>query len=242
MAQETGGTLSVLRNLPGALSGLVGAIETFHKINYTVIDLNPGLGAINRNLFLSADGFVVPTNPDPFSNMALHTLADRVVKWNQWRRASFDIYKDTQYPLKSSPVTFLGTITSRFNKHSSKAAKKFDERIREIDSTVENVLFPRLSQEGMALPRERYQAAFERYPDMDAGTPTSEFSLARIPDFQSLAQIASQNEVPVAAVTEDMLRDASLYGNSLSAAIKNVSQFKKIFECISSKVEMLIND
>ena len=94
----------------------------------------------------------------------------------------------------------------------------------------------------MALPRERYQAAFERYPDMEAGTPTSEFSLARIPDFQSLAQIASQNEVPVGAVTEEMLRDASLYGNSLSAAIKNVSQFRKIFECISLKVEMLIND
>jgi chromosome partitioning protein len=242
LAQETGGTLSVLRNLPGALSGLVGAIEDFHQIKYTIIDLNPGLGAINQSLFLSADGFVVPTNPDPFSNMALLTLADRVVKWNQWRRASFEIYKDTQYPLKPTPVMFLGTITSRFNKHSSKAAKKFDERIRAIDQTVRDVLYPQLRHEGMALPRERYQAAFERYLEMNAGTPTSEFSLARIPDFQSLAQIASQHEVPVSALSEDMLRDASLYGNSLSSALKNVGQFRKIFECISLKVEMLIDD
>ncbi len=241
LAHETGGSLSVLRNLPGALGGLIEAEELLNRIDFTIIDLNPGLGAINQSLFLSADGFIVPTNPDPFSIMALNTLSDRVVKWNQWRRSSFDIYKDSQYPLKANPSVFLGTITSRFNKHSSKAAKKFDDRIREIDDTVKNILYPRLLCEGMALPVEQYTEAFKKFPEMVAGAPTSEFSLARIPDFQSLAQTASTREVPVSALTEAMLREANLSGNSLASAMKNVAEFREIFTCISQKMEMLLD-
>ena len=37
-------------------------IEESHAVDYTIIDLNPGLGAINQNFFMSADAFVVPTN------------------------------------------------------------------------------------------------------------------------------------------------------------------------------------
>lgn len=38
------------------------------------IDMNPGLSSINQALFMMADGFIIPTNPDPFSIMALNTL------------------------------------------------------------------------------------------------------------------------------------------------------------------------
>lgn len=241
LAQETGGTLSVLRNLPGALNGLIGLIEKHHDIEFTLIDLNPGLGAINQNLFLAADSFIVPTNPDPFSIMALHTLSDRVLKWSQWLRASYDIYKDTQYPLSQKPAVFLGTVTSRFNKHSSKAAKKFDERIKQIDQTVKDVLYKKLEAEGMTLGFQKYQGAFDLCGDMGPGQPTSIFSLARIPDFQSLAQISSNNEVPVVALSEAMLREGGLGGNSLAAAQKNVEEFSMIFDCIARKVKFLLD-
>ena len=36
--------------------------------------MNPGLSAINQTFFIYADAFIVPTNPDPFSVMALKTL------------------------------------------------------------------------------------------------------------------------------------------------------------------------
>ncbi len=241
LAQETGGTLSVLRNLPGALNGLIGLIEKHHNIDFTLIDLNPGLGALNQNLFLAADSFIVPTNPDPFSIMALHTLSDKVVKWSQWLRTSYHIYKDTQYPLNQEAAVFLGTLTSRFNKHSSKAARKFDERIREIDRTVKEVLVSKLNEEGMTLPDDKYVEAFELYPDMGPGSPSSRYSLARIPDFQSLAQISSNNEVPVIALNEEMLREGGLGGNSLAAAQKNVSEFSMIFDCLARKVKHLVN-
>lgn len=242
LAQETGGTLSVLRNLPGALNGLISLIEYRHNIDFTLIDLNPGLGAINQNLFLASDSFIVPTNPDPFSMMAIHTLADKVVKWNQWRSTAYHVYKDTQYPLRGAPTVFLGTLTSRFNKHSSKAARKLDERIRQIDDTVRNVLFPKLENDGMVLAIQKYEDAFQSCADMGSGQPSSNLSLARIPDFQSLAQISSNNEVPVFALSDEMLREAQLGGNSLNAAKKNVNEFLIIFQSIAQKVRLLTND
>lgn len=36
--------------------------------------MNASLSAINQNLFLSANAFIIPTNPDPFSIMAINTL------------------------------------------------------------------------------------------------------------------------------------------------------------------------
>jgi chromosome partitioning protein len=44
------------------------------KIDDTIFDLNPSSNSINQNLFLVANAFIIPTNPDPFSIMALNTL------------------------------------------------------------------------------------------------------------------------------------------------------------------------
>ncbi len=93
----------------------------------------------------------------------------------------------------------------------------------------------------MVYPYEKYEQAFKMCENMGPGTPSSPLSLARIPDFQSLAQTSSSNEVPVTALTEDMLRGAGLGGSSLTSTQKNVSEFKHIFDCIAKKVEHLLN-
>jgi chromosome partitioning protein len=241
LAQETGGSLSVLRNLPGALNALISLIEEKYDISYTIIDLNPGLGALNQNLFLSTDAFIVPTNPDPFSIMAIKTLSDRVVRWSAWKSTSLPIYSDSLYPLHGGIPKFIGTVTSRFNKHSSKAARKFDERIKDIDETVKTFLLPRLDAAGMTFDHSHYDVAFKAHPSMGPGSPTSNLSLARIPDFQSLAQTASQFEVPVFHLNEDNLRDSGLGGSSLASALRNRDEFKTIFRSLSKKVEYIIN-
>lgn len=241
LAQDTGGTLSVLKNLPGALNHLMSKIEDIHSIDYTIIDLNPGLGALNQNLFLTANAFIVPTNPDPFSKMAIGTLAERVVKWNSWKIGAVPVYKDAIYPLSEGGTKFIGIITSRFNKHSSKAAKRFDERIKDIDDTVEGTLIPKIAPLGMALEEEKYKTVFQSDLKMGPGSPTSRYSLARIPDFQSLAQIASQFEVPVFGVTDAMMKEVDLRGNALDAMRSNREQFGHIFKCISEKVEVLMD-
>jgi chromosome partitioning protein len=73
LAQETRGTLSVTKNLPGAIHRIISIIEQKYNIDYSIIDINPGLGALNQNFFMICDGFIVPTNPDPFSLMSLNT-------------------------------------------------------------------------------------------------------------------------------------------------------------------------
>lgn len=242
LAQETGGTLSVLRNLPGALTALISSIENRYDIEYTIIDLNPGLGAINQNLFLTADSFIVPTNPDPFSKMAVKTLAEQVVKWAAWKARSEAIYVDSLYPLSSGVPRFLGTLTSRFNKHSSRAAARFDERIRDIDKTVSDVMVPRLAGADMLFADDLYTQAYQRFVDMGPGQPTSRFCLARIPDFQSLAPIGSNNDMPVFRLSERELKGASLGGSSLATAKTNVSQFNVIFEKMSDKIRYILTN
>lgn len=242
LAQETGGSLSVLQNLPGALSGLIERIEERHNVEFTIVDMNPGLGAINQNLFLMSNYFVVPTNPDPFSNMAIETLANRVSRWEHWRQQSIPIYADSLYPLVGGHTRFLGSITSRFNKHSSKAAARFDDRIRQIDETVRSQLIPKLRSAGMALDDDVYTRAHQTLIVPNPGSPTSKYCLARLPDFQSLAQIASGVEKPVFEITDDEFRQNRLGGGSLEQARANRGQFQQIFEAIGQKIEFLTNE
>ena len=46
--------------------------------------MNPGLSAINQTFFISSDAFIIPTNPDPFSIMALKTMSKILPRWKQW--------------------------------------------------------------------------------------------------------------------------------------------------------------
>lgn len=49
LAQETRGTLSVTKNIPGALHRIISLIEAKYDVQYSIIDINPGLGALNQN-------------------------------------------------------------------------------------------------------------------------------------------------------------------------------------------------
>jgi cellulose biosynthesis protein BcsQ len=242
LAQETAGSLSVLKNLPGALNALIGKTEELNKIDYTIIDLNPGLGAINQNFFLASDAFIVPTNPDPFSLLAIGTLGEYLVRWVKWKNEYGEKFSNTDYPLTSNIPKFLGTINARFNKHASKAAKKFDTRIKLIDAEVEKTLAPALSVAGMLFKDECYIEAFEKWKTLLAGEGQSRYALARIPDFQSLIHSATNSLKPVFAMTHKDLHKDGLQGTVLDRAEKNSKDFNDIFSAISDRIEILLND
>src|SRR5450830_47854 len=101
-AQTASGTLTTLQNLPGAMSDVIRQTEERYGIDYTIIDLNPGLSAINQNLFLASDGFLVPTNPDPFSVMALNSLAAFLPRWTEWKKNNRAAFDESAYPLRDS--------------------------------------------------------------------------------------------------------------------------------------------
>ncbi|MGE4376181.1 MAG: ParA family protein [Burkholderiaceae bacterium] len=47
---QTTNALATLQNLPGSFHELIRQVEEANNIDYTFIDLNPGLSAINQNL------------------------------------------------------------------------------------------------------------------------------------------------------------------------------------------------
>lgn len=242
LAQETAGSLSVLKNLPGAIHSLIDLIEERHEIDFTIIDLNPGLGAINQNFFMGCDGFVVPTNPDPFSLMAVKTLGTHLAKWFEWKTANFPKFVDAGYPLRDSTPIFLGTINARFNKHASKAAKKFDKRIQQIDESVSNDLVPKLSAQGMVATEKCYQTAYDNFKNILTEDNTGVYALGRVPDFQGLIHTATISNVPIFHLNEGRLKADDIVGVVKDKALTNVAAFDKIFEAIVSKIELLSSD
>ena len=241
LAQETGGSLSVLKNLPGALQSLIGMIEERHNIDYTIIDLNPGLGAINQNFFMSCDYFIVPTNPDPFSLMAVQTLGKHLRRWAEWKEANRVKFADADYPLYESTAKFLGTLNSRFNKHASKAARKFDQRITQIDDSVVSELFPVLELGGMTLDKSCYQHAHEKFENILTEDNKGPYALARIPDFQAIIHTANLSGKPIFKLTETDLRKDKIAGVVKDQAMINIDSFNTIYKVIANKVEMLVD-
>jgi cellulose biosynthesis protein BcsQ len=242
LAQETMGSLSVMKNLPGALHALIGILEDRHNIQYTLIDLNPGLGAINQNFFMASDAFIVPTNPDPFSLMAIGSLGNHLVRWTEWKLANIEKFADADYPLHKSVPVFLGTLNSRFNKHASKAAKKFDARIAQIDERVADSFVPQLAAVGMTLKDQCYQKAFEDWVGKLSDDNKGKYALARIPDFQALIHTSNVSGLPIYLLNEEVLKADEIVGVVRENAVKNIASFDNIFEAIASKIELLASD
>jgi cellulose biosynthesis protein BcsQ len=84
IAQELSGSIQALRNLPGAFHYFASQVAESEKADFVLIDMNPSLGAINQNLLMSSDYFIVPTAPDYFSLLAIDSLANILPKWVAW--------------------------------------------------------------------------------------------------------------------------------------------------------------
>jgi chromosome partitioning protein len=222
-AQTSGNALATLQNLPGAFSELIRLCEEKYNIEYTLIDLNPGLSSINQNLFLSADAFVIPTNPDPFSIMAIDTLKEVLPRWMEWKQSNFDFFEDSAYPLRNSQTKFVGMLIQRFNIRKGKAARPYRDNIAEIKRKIVEDLVPRLQGIGMALNLNQYP------PEL----VDDSFCLSEIPDFQGLLPKSYANEVPVFALSDD---DIDETGPVLEQMSNKRDMFKAQFEELADKL------
>ena len=238
LAQETRGTLSVTKNLPGALHRIISLVEQRHSIDYSIIDINPGLGALNQNFFMISNAFIVPTNPDPFSLMSLKTLGLEISKWVSWKEKFGEAFLDATYPLPDGWARFAGALHSRFNRHKSKAAGRYNERLTEIDDRIENEFVPRLKASDCLFPQEAYRAAAKvplPDPARDPDGPRL-YALARVPDFAQAAHIASQVGKPVFCINEDDLKEVDIRGNVKASLQGNIAMFDLIFEGVCQKI------
>ena len=243
LAQETRGTLSVTKNLPGALHRLISIEEERHNIDYSVIDVNPGLGALNQNFFMISNSFIVPTNPDPFSLMSLKTLGLEIEKWVSWKASFRNAFEDATYPLPAGSTKFLGALHSRFNRHKSKAAGRYHERLSTIDDRIETEFAPKLRLNDCLFSDAAYETAAEINLPEAARDPEKRrpYALARVPDFAQVSHIATQFGKPVFNISDEDLREADLRGNVKSSVEDNINTFNLIFDAVCKKIVAIID-
>lgn len=228
LAQTSSGSLAALQNLPGAFSELIGKIEEHLDIAYTIIDLNPGLSAINQNLFLLSDYFIVPTNPDPFSLMAIDTLRKILPRWGSWKINSETLFDDSAYKLPPGMPKFIGTLIQRFNVRNGTAARPYRNNIGEIQQKTIQELLPALERQGMSLSRESYESEL-----LEGG-----LCLGQIPDFQGLLPKAISVGVPVFDIEDNEIRET---GPILTDMVRNRDRFLEQFRDLGDKVLELMS-
>lgn len=221
LAMNSNNAITTLQNLPGAFDELIRLCSVKHGIDYVFIDMNPGLSSINQAFVMSADGFMIPTNPDPFSIMALRTLKNILPRWKQWVSSSKQLFQDASYPLPDKKVKFVGHIVQRFNLRKGKAAKPYQDRISEINNVVEEELVPELS---------KYDMCFDISHIVSSGKIQSH-CLAEISEFGALLQKSHEYSVPVFSLSDQEIGSTGpiyeqLKGNRtrFSDTFKNISE------------------
>ena len=224
-AQTSNNAIATLQNLPGAFNELMELCEKEYDIEYTLIDLNPGLSAINQNLFLNSDYFVIPANPDPFSIMAIETLSTVLPRWGHWKNSATDLFSSSAYSLRNGMPKFIGTIIQRFNIRNGKAAKPYRDNIDEIKTKVRNVLVPKLSVANMLISPNKYL-------DQD-------FCLEEIPDFGGLLPKSFEAGVPVYALDDGDINETGIVLDGLKSKSKDLND--KITS-IATKIKVMTDE
>jgi len=228
-AQTSNNALATLQNLPGASSELLRLTEEKYSIDFTIIDLNPSLSATNQNLFLSSHAFVIPTNPDPFSIMAIDTLQTTLPRWAEWKHSALSLFAESAYPLLPGVPKFSGGIIQRFNIRNGRAAKPYRNNIGEIKSKLSTDFIAAIKPVGMLFSRKQY----------GKDLIDDSYCLAEIPDFQGLLPKAYQAGVPVFALTKADIRET---GPVLKQLEEKRDLFSGLFAKIADKLASLLTN
>ncbi len=227
LALNSNNAITTLQNLPGAFYELIRLCCEKYEIDFVLIDMNPGLSAINQTFFMISDGFIVPTNPDPFSVMALRTLRNVLPRWKKWAVQSREAFADSAYPLPESSMKFIGEIIQRFNLRNQRAARPYQGKIQEIKDYIEDELCPVLEKNDMLFDNSNLKTK---------GILT-DHCLAEISEFGALIQKANAASVPVFALTRDQLEAT---GTVLDNMIVSQQRFNTEFERIAKVILELV--
>jgi cellulose biosynthesis protein BcsQ len=227
IAQELSGSIQTLQNLPGSLTYLFNVTAEQLGADYVLIDMNPSLGAINQNVLMTSDYFLVPTTPDYFSLMAVHSLSNVLPRWRAWSRQAQarEVLQEAAYPYPAKDPKFLGVVMQNFRPRKGVAAAGFQKWIDEIGRFVSSELFPILYENGMTLEKSIY----EQVPDF-----IDSYYLAQIPDFNTLITLSQDQQTPIFALTDEQLK-------SVGAVLKERGEKREVFyELFSSLAEHII--
>lgn len=211
-------SIGTLANLPGSFNYLIKKYEDKYSIDFTIIDLNPSLSAINQILFLTSDYFIVPTACDYFSKLAIKSLSQILPSWEKWAKRARKILHDSSYPMKNETPKYIGAIIQRYNIRNGEATKANQQIIDKIKGEITNRFFPKLKNEGMTLGQDKQSFYIQ------------------ISDFNTLNAIYHQYGCPVFEITEEMMKDANWFGATLTTNKKQIELFRTRYEKLAKRL------
>ena len=225
IAQEIGGSVQSLRNIPGAIADLLNKTSDKFNADYLLIDMSPYLGSINQNLLMTSDFFIIPTIGDFFSTAAISSLSRVLPKWYAWGKAasSLQILKNSTYPFPEVTLRFLGTVIQIHRTIRGKETSITQDMVQRVERAISTDFIPILRQIGIALPEHLYH---------EHGISDG-LSLAKIPNFDSLIALSQQYATPIYNLTSEQLEQE---GGLLENNRKKQEEFRQTFSDLADKV------
>ncbi len=201
MAHRLTEALPVLQNLPGAAGHLLRITAEHVGADFVLVDMSPSVGALNQNILIQSDYFLVPTSPDFFCAMAIDSLARTIPSWHASAELLRRQGRRLTYKLPERNPRFIGMLSQRYRPRSGKPAKAFQNWIDEIVRRVSGTLVPALRPLGMCVEEKTFRAVL---PD---ATP---YEIAQIADFNSLIAQSQEHATPIFALTNEQLAAAGV--------------------------------
>lgn len=217
LAMNNNNSMTALQNLPGALFELIRLCSEKYNAEYIFLDINPGLSALNQVAFVSADAFIVPTNPDPFSLMALKTLLKVLPRWKKWADNTRPLLEEASYPLPNAEMKFLGEISQRFNRRKGKPTASYESTIADIKQFISNDFVNELKKHDMVYEQPNYH-------------------MAEIPDFGAMLQKSNELGVPVFELKDNQIPGGASFDNTTAKRDEIKDMFSQIADTIMENV------
>lgn len=227
IAHKLSAAVPLFQNLPGALGHVIRETGEKHSIDFVLLDMSPSIGALNQNLFIHSDYFIVPTSPDYFCLLAINSLAQTLPKWIEQATDLRKIQASWTYKIPEKNPQFIGMISQKYRPRSGKPAQAFQKWIDEIVDAVNDVLMPALTKAEMVVDRKRLRQAIPKAPHVE---------LAQIADFNSLIARSQEYSTAVFALSDTQLE---AHGAVLGGFIESRDRFAETFEALAEKVESL---
>lgn len=233
IAQELSSSIQALKNVPGAFSYFVDKQIEEYNFEFVLIDMNPSLGALNQNILMTSDFFLVPTSPDYFSKMAIDSLTTVFPRWVNWsnRAQEMEELENAAYPFPKGHPKFLGTVIQKYRPRKGEASEGFQVWIDRINQAVVDVLTPKLEEIDMMLSTEKYNQVALEFDDT--------FCLVQIPDFNTLIATSQEHKTPVFALEDNMFGHV---GAVLEQDRAKKAEFDEIFTEMANRVIELTNE
>lgn len=236
IAMQLSNALGSMENLPGALNYLIDKTCMKYGIDYVLFDMNPSLSAINQDIVISSDYFIVPTSPDFFSIMAIRSLARVLPSWERWAREARTAFSGASYKLPLNTPKFLGYTVNDFNLSNGAPQRSFKAFIGRISNEVTETLIPALGNSGMLLTNEKYEKAYNNMAQKfknDNVKYEDVHCLAQISNFNKLIAISNEQSIPVF----DIKLNQATKGQR-----KTLNWFKMLYQSMAERIVELTNE